>query len=530
MDPRRDIDCLILHPVQRAGYYPVFGRLNFIWILPQGLWTLAGRLAQAGRSVRIVHLGVCHRDSTPEAVRRALARYRPRVVAIALHWHHQTHDALLAAEEVRRLDPGIFVVMGGITASTFAEDLVREHPSVDLVIQGDAEEPIVEVVEAVALGRGDVRSAANAVCRGPGGEAVRSPRTYVARDGDLTALDTIDFGLLDDFPAYRDRCSNPWWVPASPLGRLALDQIVGGRRFFPIPVARGCVHSCLFCGGRASHLARVYSRRGVLHFPLEQVLANARAAREAGFDQLYVDFVEPMGATRRDHYVELLRGLRDLAPAHVQLDCRTLPGPEVLEAVRSLPRATVIVSIESVEQVVRGRLQGKKCIGDEDLYAFLRATRDAGIPVEIFLGLGYFEGDGDPREPLRRFLRELPREFPHARVVTNLIEIEPGSSHQQEAERHGYVAARRTLADYRRAAGSSKPPVNYRLGYAPRRLYDEAVARGAADPVAEAVAEYERFWGEFYCRHLCLVSPQAGPLLNAAARAGCRLAEAVHPP
>ncbi len=76
----------------------------------------------------------------------------PRLWAIDLHWLPHAHGALALATLIKKHHPDARVLMGGLSASYFHEELAR-HPDVDFVVRGDStEEPVLALVECLREG------------------------------------------------------------------------------------------------------------------------------------------------------------------------------------------------------------------------------------------------------------------------------------------------------------------------------------------------------------------------------------------
>ena len=75
------------------------------------------------------------------SLRRALETLRPRMVLLSLHWSGQTRPVLEVSRQVRAWWPDATIVLGGLTASAFATEIVASEPGIEAVVQGDGEEP-----------------------------------------------------------------------------------------------------------------------------------------------------------------------------------------------------------------------------------------------------------------------------------------------------------------------------------------------------------------------------------------------------
>ena len=107
---------------------------------PMGFLTLATYLRRHGHRVRIVNLALKMMRSRRFDAERALARLRPQLFGIDLHWLPHAHGAIEVSRLLKRLHPEIPIVFGGISATYFHDELIAE-PSVDFVLRGSVTEP-----------------------------------------------------------------------------------------------------------------------------------------------------------------------------------------------------------------------------------------------------------------------------------------------------------------------------------------------------------------------------------------------------
>ena len=143
------LDCLFLHVPKLKNYYRPIDQ--FIWInfLPMGLLGLADLLSRHQISTEVVHLGVEWIEDHHFSILDYLKEKNPKIVALDLHWHHQSYDVLEVARKVKEAFPSLYLLLGGFTASFFHEEILRNFDVVDGVIRGEAETPILELAQLV---------------------------------------------------------------------------------------------------------------------------------------------------------------------------------------------------------------------------------------------------------------------------------------------------------------------------------------------------------------------------------------------
>ena len=125
---------------------------------------------------------------------------------------------LRIAAEVKRAHPQSTVVLGGPQASVVDISTMRAYPSIDLVVRGEAEQTLPDLVDALAGHRPLAAIPGITFRRNEDGEIVRNPAAPLVAD-----LDALPFPAFHLFPDVR-LC-----------------------RHFPLELGRGCPFSCTFC-------------------------------------------------------------------------------------------------------------------------------------------------------------------------------------------------------------------------------------------------------------------------------------------
>jgi hypothetical protein len=206
-------------------------------ILPMSLPALVHRLPERP-------LGRFHDEWTASEVRAA------RLVVMDVQWYLGLKSAMELARAFKQVNPAVRIVVGGLAATLFARQLVRESP-VDYVIRGDAEVPLQELAQAVLNDR-SVTHVPNLVSRD-----FVSQRTW-----SLTAaeLDKNDFRDISFFPTLERRIlqHHRAFTPSVPVTIPVFPYLV---------VYRGCPMSCPMCCGATDKQQEIFHRAWVLRSP-----------------------------------------------------------------------------------------------------------------------------------------------------------------------------------------------------------------------------------------------------------------------
>ncbi|HSB21146.1 MAG TPA: cobalamin-dependent protein [Anaeromyxobacteraceae bacterium] len=242
---------LLVSPPYHSGVVEAAG----VW-LPLNLVYLAGHARAAGAEVRIhdaMSLFQGHGD-----IAREIESFRPDVVALGAITAMEP-DARQVCATAKRLDPRIVTVLGNVHPTFCWEQILRDDPHVDLVVRGEGEHTVADVVRAVAAGGGEREWARvdGLAWRRGGVPVCNRPRRFAQDLDALTpAWDLLDWKL--------------YWYRPSPAGRLAI-----------VSSARGCGQRCSFCS-QQKFWERTWRGRDPLRFVEElERLRDERGVRVA---------------------------------------------------------------------------------------------------------------------------------------------------------------------------------------------------------------------------------------------------------
>ena len=118
---------------------------SYISVLPTGLCYLHACLLEAGYNSLLANFSAWQ----PSRIISELQLFKPDVIGIS-QWTHNRHHSVELAELCRKALPNSIIVMGGGHATFCYEDILTGHSPVDIVVRGEAETTLLELVTAVS--------------------------------------------------------------------------------------------------------------------------------------------------------------------------------------------------------------------------------------------------------------------------------------------------------------------------------------------------------------------------------------------
>lgn len=500
------MDLLFVHVPKFDNYCRPFNRFSFINLPPVGLLGLADFVRKNHHSTRIVHLGVEKYKYGEVDLDKIVGEHQPAMVGLGLHWHFQSFDVIEAARKIKQDHPGIPIVLGGFTASAFAEEILRTFDCVDFVIRGDAEVPLRDLISQYHSGKVYER-VPNLAFRA-GGTIRMNPVSYVGGPETLDPLCYTDFTLMKDYPTFVDSFSR--YIHLNDISEELQKILIGQEKMYPVFLGRGCVYNCFFCGGARTAQKANNNRVGVYLRPVESVLDSLKDLQRFGFESVGLALDPPPVSAREEFYIAVFEGLKkENISLTVEVERYHLPSREFIRHFRELPGSDSYVTLSpgSHNEEIR-RKNGLYRYSNAELEECLGMMEEEGVYSLVCFSAGQpFESAADLKG-MGRYLRRLQWKFKHVRFRTSMIEIEPESPMSSNARAFGVKPKRSTFMDYYR----------YHSQLGRNHFLEMGYERAGCPTEAETK--------KLFCRHLCtrFNLRWLPPVFN---RGLCRVAETI---
>ncbi|HEY3359514.1 MAG TPA: radical SAM protein, partial [Polyangia bacterium] len=408
--------------------------------VPLGLESIRRYLeARSAFTVRLANLAGLYLGAEDPHARlvQHLGRLKARVFAVDLHWLTHAQGALELVRLCRELHPGARTVVGGLSASHFAREILEGHAAVDYVLTGDGERPMLRLLEALLRG----------------GDLTTVPNLWYRRHGRITRTRAAYFA--EEESDYR------------------------GQPY--VPVRRGCAYDCAHCGVGQTATAALFGPRARSRYAPEKVANEILPPPGAtGRARLTGDPLLTFGAggMRRFYGAIGTRG----ADLDLGVELQMMHGEaEIARLARTFRSVRLSLRPDSGDEGVRRR-QGKPYSNDDLLRCVRTAAEhdNVAVAVTFLFGLaGDDAGSLDRSLALMRHISKIPSKRPIELRFLELWYLQPGSRALVDPEAHGYHAEWTDLASFRRQMAAPLFPgvVHFAPSALTRRGYVDLVLR-----------------------------------------------------
>lgn len=376
---------------------------RLIRLPPMGIAYVAGALRAAGHEVRVIDAAVLPRWEVDLGA--TLGDWRPHAVGISASTA-VLEPALALAATAKKADPSIAVILGGVHATLFPAEVLREGV-VDFAVHGEGERTAVELLAAIA--GSDPLDRIPGIAFLDGGR----PRVNGAR---------APIPNLDDLP--------PPAYDLLPLG-LYSTPFSGKRNVISMVTSRGCPYPCTFCDAFVVH-----GRKYRIH-SAERIVAEIRdlAHRFGIREVLFKDSEFTLDRDRVERFCDLMAdgGPRITWTCSARVNCVDEP---LLRKMAAAGCRVIQFGVESADPVVLDAL--KKKITIEKVREAFRAARAAGIRTVANLMVGTPRETWGSIEATLRLVREIRPDHLNVQALV----VYPGTELHQTLHGRSPVDAR----------------------------------------------------------------------------------------
>lgn len=350
---------------------------------PLGLALVAAVLEKAGHQVSIVEANALRLQ--PEDIVRGVAG----ADVVGLTAVTPTINAAIAiARHLKKASPAMPIILGGAHATLLPEETLAAASEVDVIIRGEAEDTILDLLKVLELGQ--PLSSVSGITYRKDGEVVSNPAR--SKDTDLDSLPFLAYHLL------------PWkkYRPHPPHGRYP--------PFAAIITSRGCPYRCSYCS------KPIFGNKFRGQSALRVVEEVAYHQKRFGIRELvFYDDVFTLDKKRAHAIADEL--IKRRLKVHWSCETRVnLVDGELLRHLKQAGCYSISYGIESGSQKILDTLD--KGINPGQVEEAVRLSREAGLETVGYFMIG---SPGETAETIQQtiqFAKKLKLDFAQFAVTT----------------------------------------------------------------------------------------------------------------
>jgi len=456
-------DVILVHPpavydFRRRPLFPgALGRsvegVQFTKV-PIGSLSLAEYLDRHGFKVTIDNLGDRMVNIPGFDVEKHIKNSSAAIFGVGMHFQQHAQGAIEIARLYKKLHPGSLVVMGGLTATRFHEEIIGKYDFIDAVIRGEGEKPLLQLVQAYEK-NGKLTGTPNITFRDQDGLTSVSPMMPASEN--LDDYEFTRFDLIEPKNSiYADDSCHRW----------------------SLEVCRGCTYNCTICGGSAYTYKKYLGMKKPAFRSPAKIVADMKKLNDQNVTFIGL-FQDPrMGG--RKYWQELIATLIKEKPVieRLSLDLLAPANEEFIREVSKIGRQIIFHLCPDVgSDIVRKKL-GRNYT-NEQLLETMKLCYKYKIPVTNFFSIGLAGetaaqmketwdlwaklDDMNHEAQLKGDFGDIDDEVPIGGQILGPIVLDPGSQAFDSPEEYGYKLLYKTLEEY--IEGMSQASWNYWINY-----------------------------------------------------------------
>jgi len=452
-----EYDIVFLHPpsmydFRRRPFFPgpISKTVHFTPAfegIPIGLISMAEYAERSGYKVKIFNIAELMATSQKFDPEEFIKNIKTRFFGIDLHFCVHSQGALEVAKMCKNHHKDSDIIIGGLTATRFANEIMEKHSYVDYVITGEGEVPLLNILET--------------------GPRLEIPN-LIFRDKDQRIIENKHFWIAKDFNEF-DFTRIDLVTPRKNL--ITVTTEVGTQQHWMIPVCRGCIFNCATCGGSKYAYSSLFHRDKPIFRSKEKIVEDLQKLSEQGIESVFL-FMDPrMGGKK--YWGPLFKTLasEDIGVKYLNIELFTPADEEYLSTLNHLNNkvhVSLTISPESGSEMVR-IAQGRQYTTDS-LMKTARSCRTIGLGLVVFFMFGLAQQTKKAFEDTYRVSTNLMRlnfesgKGPGIRTqFGEMLLMDPGSLAFENPEKYNYNLIFRSLQDY--IDGMSSPSWTDWLSY-----------------------------------------------------------------
>lgn len=365
---KKNVDFIYLHPlhgdnVEAWKMYP---------LIPVGVLSIVNHLLDSGMTGRGLNVPLELRRDENFDPRPWIEAHEFSIALIDINWYLHLAGGLDLATLIKSVRPEATVLVGGLTATRFAEEILTRFPAVDAVCCGDGEEPARMLAE-LSSGRAGHRmeDIPNLAWRDQG-QVRFNEQTYIDRD--MGRWNYRDLGFLENEKDYYYNSILKW-------ADLATHWLAIGR---------GCRFACYHCDGSSQAQKKLFGRAGLMVRDPELVARDIVVLAERGIEN--VSFTHDLVHIGEDYWRALFAAVRasGVKIGAMQPFWQSLPSEDFAREFSEtfvMKNSYVNVSIETAVEEMRRHIHNCTFYTNTEFFEGLQILKRHGVPIMVYFRL-----------------------------------------------------------------------------------------------------------------------------------------------
>lgn len=428
---------------------------------PLGFKSLKKYIEANDHKVRIMNLCSYMLQNPEEDVEEYLKNIHSSIIGIDLHWLVHVQGALAVAKELKRIHKDTYILLGGISSSYYAGELIK-YPFVDFVMRGyDTHMPMERLVTTVKE-NGSLKEIPNLLWKDIDGRAVENPMSHLP----AAVLHSGEWGDLS----------------AQKKNLLSINDIVSTTNV-------GCAFNCNWCGGSNDAFKRLYADTN------SPIYKSAQATSQEFLSMNKIEDINKFNFYSCGNYnlpekdfLNYLDQVENYPFKSIDYEQYYLPGEKVLKRMAEVNKNSVITLSPESHDTRIGKLAGRGNYSMDKMERWIEKALNIGVAeIDIWFFIGMPGQDEKSVMETVSYCDRLLKRFEGCKVVPMICPmipfLDPASNFFEHPEKYGYHIFYRTIEEHHQAMGRAS--LINRLNYETKWLSREQIVKTGYKAITE---------------------------------------------
>ena len=408
---------------------------------PLGFVSMVGYLELNGYRARIVNLAVKMLRNPKFDAEKFIKKLDAKVFGFDLHWLPHAAGSLDMAEIVKEHHPDAPVLLGGLSASYFHEEIIEHFPQIDYILRGDTtEKPLLDLMNHISAGK-EPETVENLTWRTREGRKRINPMTFVPTE-------------MDDL-----------WIDYGEVMKLVLrhndlESTLPYQSFMEYPftavlTCKGCAYNCITCGGSCTAFKNHFNRDGPAHKSAEKLVEEITIIN--GFFKAPIFLIGDLRQGGKKWAEDVLDGIKkadiDNTITYELFDM--VPDDWMKKLAGSTQNWTLEISPESHDDRIR-QIMGKPYTTLQMEDTIRNALSKGAEKLDIYYMVGLSGQTSESVLDSVDYTRHLYKEMGNNDKIFTFIApmapfLDPGSIIYENPRKYGFTKLYHTLRDHKEA-------------------------------------------------------------------------------
>lgn len=345
-----------------------------------------------------------------ERIINQLKLIKADLFALDLHWVNFSPGAIQTLKLIKKLHPGSYTVVGGLTATYFKNEIMKLYTCIDFLIEGDGALPLLKLIEQIK------------------GKKIFS-------------------GVPNLIYRVKDKCKNG---PVRLLNDFRYIQQHGLFGMGGIPTARGCPLECSSCGGSQYFYKTFFHYRKIHPYSVEAIMKRLLERRKSEVFLIHDPFIT-LGRKKWGILLEEIR--RNRLDIHFAIEFfRPHAKPDIIKIAEKLPGTLIHISPESFDEEVRSFHKNMRYSNEELGMNIDLIDNIDDLSMNIWFMAGLAKETRQSIDKTLSFIRKYYMKSRHTdkngMQYIELIFLDPGSLAFDFPRRYGYRLLYKTFSEH----------------------------------------------------------------------------------